>query len=205
MPQTIGDPSEVNRENYVRNAFDKMPRPATLDRAARDNWVQSGKGHWGTCNLANLGTRRALNGLLARDRQIGSKNVGHPGESWGVLGGDWLPEPGIWIAQRTAAGSQRRWHHAALPVVVQSLKEAGDTPVMLDFLVAEAVSVICRRTQQRKTNPPDLRAIVTDVKAIFEQGRIEFSARSVSGLRRLGLTNTRPRTDRVETAILREP
>jgi predicted nucleic acid-binding protein len=63
--------------------------------------------------------------------------------------------------------------------VVQRLKEAGDTPVMLDFLVAEAVSVICRRTQQRKTNPPDLRAIVTDVKAIFEQGRIEFVSEDV--------------------------
>jgi predicted nucleic acid-binding protein len=64
-------------------------------------------------------------------------------------------------------------HRQAL-AVMQELKETDDTPVMLDFLVAEAVSVICRRTQQRKTNPPDLGRIVTDVKAILEQGRIDF-------------------------------
>jgi predicted nucleic acid-binding protein len=65
--------------------------------------------------------------------------------------------------------------------VMQKIKEAGDTPIMLDFLVAETVSVICRRTQQRRTNPPDLRTIVADVKAIFDQGRIDFVTENIEG------------------------
>ncbi len=65
--------------------------------------------------------------------------------------------------------------------VMKKIKETGDTPIMLDFLVAEAVSVICRRTQQRKSNPPDLRGIVADVKAIFDQGRIDFVTENIEG------------------------
>ncbi len=71
-------------------------------------------------------------------------------------------------------------HRQAL-AVVQKLKDTGDTAIMLDFLVAEAVSVICRRTQQRRTNPPDLGAIVADVKAIFDQGRIDFVTENIEG------------------------
>jgi len=69
-------------------------------------------------------------------------------------------------------------HRQAL-AVIQEVKETGDTPIMLDFLVAEAVSVLCRRTQQRKTNPPDLGAILADVKDILEQGRINFVSENV--------------------------
>jgi predicted nucleic acid-binding protein len=64
-------------------------------------------------------------------------------------------------------------HQQAL-IVFERLEATGNTPLMLDFLVAEAVSVVCRRALQRKTNPPDLGAIVEKVRSLFLQGEIEF-------------------------------
>ena len=71
-------------------------------------------------------------------------------------------------------------HKQALAVFEQ-LEATGNTPLMLDFLVAEAVSVVCRRTMQRKTNRPDLDAIIVKVKSLFERGDIEFLNQDVEG------------------------
>jgi len=71
-------------------------------------------------------------------------------------------------------------HKQALAVFAQ-LEATGDKPLMLDFLVAEAISVVCRRTMQRKTNRPDLGAILLKVQALFDRGDIEFLNEDVEG------------------------
>jgi len=57
------------------------------------------------------------------------------------------------------------------------LQASGLRPVLLDICVGEAVSVICRRAQQRKTNPPDLSAAVARIRAAAERGEIRFVAK----------------------------
>lgn len=49
---------------------------------------------------------------------------------------------------------------------------------MFDVLVAEAVSVVCRRTQQRKTDPPDPGAIIEKVMQLLEHGDIDLVSRN---------------------------
>lgn len=68
--------------------------------------------------------------------------------------------------------------HARSLAVFEQLESTGNTPLMLDILVAEAVSVVCRRTQQRKTNPPDLGAIIAKVMNLLEHGDIDFVSRN---------------------------
>jgi hypothetical protein len=86
VSETVGGPFDVNRGSHACNALVKMSRMATLGRATSDSWGRSGIGHWGTCNLANLGKRRTLNGLVARDRQSGSEKVPHFGVNRGDQG-----------------------------------------------------------------------------------------------------------------------
>jgi predicted nucleic acid-binding protein len=57
------------------------------------------------------------------------------------------------------------------------LKAGGFRPVLLDICVGEAVSVICRRSQQRKTNPPDLSAAIATIHAAIARGEIRFIAK----------------------------
>jgi predicted nucleic acid-binding protein len=71
--------------------------------------------------------------------------------------------------------------HARSLAVFEQLESTGNTPLMLDFLVAEAVSVVCRRSQQRKSNPPDLGAIIAKVMNLLEHGDIDFVSRNDEG------------------------
>lgn len=48
---------------------------------------------------------------------------------------------------------------------------------MVDFLVFEALSVLCRRAAERKTTPPDLDSAVAVMRRWFEAGEVRFLAR----------------------------
>jgi predicted nucleic acid-binding protein len=47
--------------------------------------------------------------------------------------------------------------------VLEEIHSAGDSQLLLDFVVAEAISVICRRASERKKNIPDLPAVLDQV------------------------------------------
>jgi len=49
-------------------------------------------------------------------------------------------------------------HERATRLLAQ-MQHDGAQPVMLDLVIAEAVSVLCRRATQRKAGPPDLRSV----------------------------------------------
>lgn len=61
--------------------------------------------------------------------------------------------------------------------LLQRLQESGSDPVLLDVCVSEAVSVICRRSQQRKNNPPDLGNALAMIRAAAERGEIRYVAK----------------------------
>lgn len=52
------------------------------------------------------------------------------------------------------------------------LNGEGADLVLLDFLVGEAVSVLCRRATQRKAAPPDLQRALDEVRAWASAARI---------------------------------
>jgi predicted nucleic acid-binding protein len=54
------------------------------------------------------------------------------------------------------------------------LEAEGHNLVLVDFLVFEALSVLCRRAAQRKTAPPDLAAAVAMMRDWFENGEVRF-------------------------------
>jgi predicted nucleic acid-binding protein len=58
--------------------------------------------------------------------------------------------------------------------VLDDIYSAGDSYLLLDFIVEEAVSVACRRACQRKTNAPDLPGILEKVKRLYQRNEIEF-------------------------------
>ena len=49
-------------------------------------------------------------------------------------------------------------------------------PVLLDLLVGEAVSVICRRARERGKEPPDLAQALATVRRWAEEGAIRWVA-----------------------------
>lgn len=53
------------------------------------------------------------------------------------------------------------------------LEAAGDSPIIIDFLLEEAVSVLCRRAAQRRTNPPALARVHESVADWISSGLIE--------------------------------
>jgi predicted nucleic acid-binding protein len=65
---------------------------------------------------------------------------------------------------------------ARATAVLARLQAEGARPVLLDVCVGEAVSVLCRRAQQRKTNPPDLHAALAVVRQAATRGQIRFVA-----------------------------
>ncbi len=55
--------------------------------------------------------------------------------------------------------------------LLDNIHSAGDSYLLLDFIVSEAVSVMCRRACQRKSNAPDLPGILEKVKRLFQRKR----------------------------------
>jgi predicted nucleic acid-binding protein len=59
-------------------------------------------------------------------------------------------------------------HHQRAHALVDRLEREQHTVVLVDFLVFEALSVLCRRATERKTSPPDLQAAITLIRGWFE-------------------------------------
>lgn len=68
-------------------------------------------------------------------------------------------------------------HHQRAKQLRSELRRDGHEVVILDFLLHEAVSVLCRRAKERKVNPPDLRAALGVVRGWFESGGIRLVGR----------------------------
>lgn len=63
--------------------------------------------------------------------------------------------------------------HVNATRLVGRITSTGDTAVLLDFCLAEALSVLCRRARERKANPPDLGAIFGEVRRLNDAGKVE--------------------------------
>lgn len=63
--------------------------------------------------------------------------------------------------------------HARARALIERLEADGHESVLLDVLVAEAVSVLCRRARERKASPPDLAGVLSRVRRWHEDGEIE--------------------------------
>lgn len=64
-------------------------------------------------------------------------------------------------------------HHARASALIERLEAEGHEGVLLDVLVAEAVSVLCRRARERKSSPPNLTAVLDRVRHWHQAGEIE--------------------------------
>ena len=67
--------------------------------------------------------------------------------------------------------------HARAVALTDRLEAEGHDVVLVDFLVFEALSVLCRRAAQRKTAPPDLNAALAMMRNWFDNGEVRFLAR----------------------------
>ena len=54
--------------------------------------------------------------------------------------------------------------------LMERLRNVGAEIVLVHIAVAEAVSVVCRRAEQRKTSPPDLSKVLETVRGWAERG-----------------------------------
>lgn len=60
--------------------------------------------------------------------------------------------------------------------LIERIEEEHDC-VLVDFLVYETLSVLCRRANERKINPPDLQKVVAEIRGWFDRGEVRFLAR----------------------------
>lgn len=60
--------------------------------------------------------------------------------------------------------------------LTQRLEAEGHSLVLVDLLVFEALSVLCRRAAQRKTAPPNLASAVATMRSWFDSGEVRFLA-----------------------------
>jgi len=67
--------------------------------------------------------------------------------------------------------------HVRAKALVNRLLDEGHGTVLIDFLVAEAISVICRRATERKTNPPDLARALARIREWRDADEIEYQSR----------------------------
>ncbi len=58
--------------------------------------------------------------------------------------------------------------------LLDRIAEKGDRIVLIDVAVSEALSVLARRAAERKTNPPDLEAVLAQIRAWLVAGEIAF-------------------------------
>jgi predicted nucleic acid-binding protein len=52
------------------------------------------------------------------------------------------------------------------------LRTVGHTPVLLDVVVAEAVSVLARRSAERRVDPPELSAVIDRIREWVSRGEV---------------------------------
>jgi predicted nucleic acid-binding protein len=70
--------------------------------------------------------------------------------------------------------------HARAIDLVARLERGGHQPVLVDMLVAEAISVLCRRARERKANPPGLEVILDGFRLAADAGEIRFLSAETS-------------------------
>lgn len=58
----------------------------------------------------------------------------------------------------------------------EQLQSEGADLVLLDVLVGEAVSVLCRRSRERRKDPPDIHEALTTVRRWADEGSIRWVA-----------------------------
>lgn len=58
--------------------------------------------------------------------------------------------------------------------LLDRIAENGDHVVLIDVAVSEALSVLARRAAERKTNPPNLEAVLAQIRAWLAAGEIAF-------------------------------
>jgi predicted nucleic acid-binding protein len=63
--------------------------------------------------------------------------------------------------------------HARASALIERLEAEGHEGVLLDVLVAEVVSVPCRRARECKSSPPNLTAVFDRIRRWHEEGEIE--------------------------------
>ena len=66
--------------------------------------------------------------------------------------------------------------HQRAVQLTERLEAEGHSLVLIDFLVFEALSVLCRRAVQRKTTPPNLGAAVQTMRRWLDAGEVRFLA-----------------------------
>ena len=66
--------------------------------------------------------------------------------------------------------------------VLNRLRTDGFRSVLLDICVGEAISVICRRSRERKSEPPDLGVALARIRAAGERGEIRFVSKNAERL-----------------------
>jgi len=66
--------------------------------------------------------------------------------------------------------------------LIARLRAEQASLILLDVLVGEAVSVVCRRAAQRKSSPPDLARMLDDVRAWSTANRIRWTGQHVERL-----------------------
>jgi predicted nucleic acid-binding protein len=64
--------------------------------------------------------------------------------------------------------------HVKATAVFDAIEESSDHPELLSFLVAEAVSVLARRSVERRTSPPVMGRILAVVRAWMERDELAF-------------------------------
>jgi predicted nucleic acid-binding protein len=64
--------------------------------------------------------------------------------------------------------------HARSDFLLRRLAEDKRQILLLDICVTEALSVLCRRAAQRRTNPPDLEHVFLTVRAWHDARRVTF-------------------------------
>jgi predicted nucleic acid-binding protein len=67
-------------------------------------------------------------------------------------------------------------HHGRAKELADRLEASDHSLVLLDVLVYEAVSVLCRRAREKKTSPPNLGEVLAAVRGWFNDGLVRFVA-----------------------------
>lgn len=71
-------------------------------------------------------------------------------------------------------------HHSKAVSLIDRLETEGHDIVMLDVLVFEAISVLCRRARERRTTPPDLTNALDAVAEWFDAGHVRAVAEQLT-------------------------
>lgn len=84
--------------------------------------------------------------------------------------------------------------HQRSTELLERIQRDGGRPVMLDIIVAETVSALCRRATQRKASPPDLAHVRDQVHAWLDAGPASSPSCTTPSRRCSRRSSTPPKT-----------